>query len=86
MTQAVIKAMRPELFTRGTGRMRAYLQISGVIFGIIGVLHVVRLLFDWPAEVSGWAVPLWISWMAILAAATLSFWAFHLLSRAGPSR
>jgi hypothetical protein len=66
--------------------MRAYLQISGVIFGVIGFLHVVRLLFDWPAQVAGWAVPLWISWIGILAAATLSFWAFRLLGRAGPSR
>jgi uncharacterized membrane protein YdjX (TVP38/TMEM64 family) len=66
--------------------MRAYLQSSGVIFGVIGFLHVVRLLFDWPAQVAGWAVPLWISWIGILAAATLSFWAFRLLGRAGPSR
>ena len=66
--------------------MRAYLQISGVIFGVIGFLHVLRLLFDWSAQVAGWAVPLWISWLAIFAAGTLSFWAFHLLGRAGPSR
>jgi hypothetical protein len=66
--------------------MRGYLQISGVIFGVIGLLHVVRLLLDWPAQVAGWAVPLWISWVAILAAGTLSFWAFRLLVRAGPSR
>lgn len=66
--------------------MRGYLQISGVIFGVIGLLHVVRLLLDWPAQVAGWAVPLWISWVAILAAGTLAFWAFRLLGRAGPSR
>ena len=53
--------------------MRGYLQISGVIFGVIALLHVVRLLLDWPAHVAGWAVPLWISWVAILATGTLSF-------------
>ena len=66
--------------------MRGYLQISGVIFGAIGLLHVVRLLRDWPAELAGWVVPLWLSWAAILAAGTLSIWAFRLLARAEPRR
>ena len=66
--------------------MRGYLRISGVIFGVIALLHAVRLLLDWPAQVAGWAVPLWISWVAILATGTLSFWAFRLLGQALPSR
>ena len=66
--------------------MRGYLQISGVIFGVIALLHVLRLLLEWQAQVAGWAVPLWISWVAIFAAGTLSFWAFRLLGQAQPSR
>ncbi len=62
--------------------MRAYLQISGAIFGVIALLHVVRLLLGWRADVAGWAVPFWISWMAIFAAGALSVWAFRLLDQA----
>lgn len=61
--------------------MRAYILISGVIFGVIALLHVFRLLLDWPAQVAGWAVPLWVSWIAILAAGALSAWAFSLLGQ-----
>ena len=61
--------------------MRTYLQISGGVFGVIALLHVFRLLLDWPAQIAGWAVPSWISWVAILAAGALSLWAFRLRSR-----
>ena len=29
--------------------MRAYLQVFGVVFGVIALLHMARLLLDWPA-------------------------------------
>ena len=65
--------------------MRAYLQISGVIFGTIALLHVARLLLDWPAQIAGWAVPLWLSWLAIPVAGGLSVWAFRLVGQARPT-
>jgi hypothetical protein len=64
--------------------MRAYLQISGVVFGAVALLHVVRQLLDWPAQIAGWAVPLWLSWLAIAATGVLSFCAFRLVGQARP--
>ncbi|HXM81229.1 MAG TPA: hypothetical protein VN929_04810 [Burkholderiales bacterium] len=58
--------------------MRAYVQITGVIFGIVALTHVARLVFGWSAEVAGSAVPLWISWVAIVVAGALCIWAFRL--------
>lgn len=63
--------------------MQLYLRISGAVFGVIAVLHGVRLLLDWPAQIAGWVVPLWISWIGILAAGALSAWAFRLVCRSG---
>lgn len=65
--------------------MRAYLQVSGAVFGVMALLHIVRLSLDWPAQVAGWAVPLWVSWIAILAAGALCVWAFRLARQARPS-
>jgi len=62
--------------------MRAYLQISGVVFGVIALLHVARLLLGWPAQIADWPGPLWISWLAIPAAGVFSFWAFRLAGQA----
>ena len=64
--------------------MRAYIQITGVIFGLIALVHAERLILDWPAQVAGWAVPVWVSWVAILVAGALCAWAFRLVARAQP--
>ena len=61
--------------------MRAYIQITGVIFGLIALIHAERLILDWPAQVAGWVVPIWISWVAILVAGALCAWAFRLVGR-----
>ena len=62
--------------------MRAYFQITGVVFGLIALVHAVRLILDWPAQVAGWVVPIWISWVAILVAGALCAWALRLVGRA----
>ena len=59
--------------------MRAYVRISGVVFGVITLLHILRLLLHWSAQIADWAVPTWVSWIAILGAAALCTWAFRLV-------
>ena len=61
--------------------MRTYIQITGVVFAIVALAHLVRLLLDWPAQVAGWVIPIWISWVATLGAGALCVWAFRLLGR-----
>ena len=62
--------------------MRAYIQITGIVFAVVALAHVVRLMLDWPAQVACWVVPIWISWVAILVAGALCVWAFRLAGRA----
>ena len=62
--------------------MRTYIQVTGVIFAIVALAHAVRLLMDWPAQVAGWVVPDWISYVATLAVGALCIWAFRLVGRA----
>ena len=65
--------------------MRAYLLVSGVIFGAVALLHVLRLALDWPVQLAGWPVPLWFSWIGLAVAGTLCIWAVHLAaSRTSP--
>ncbi len=60
--------------------MRAYILITGVIFAIVALVHLLRLLLDWPAQVGGLAVPSWVSWIAFLVAGALAIWAFSLVA------
>ena len=59
--------------------MRAYLQISGTLFGLIAIGHLLRLFRHWPVDFAGHPLPLWASWTGLLLAGGLSIWALRLL-------
>lgn len=59
--------------------MRAYIQISGALFGIIALAHLLRLFRHWPIDLAGHLVPLWASWLGLLLAGGLSVWALRLM-------
>ena len=59
--------------------MRAYLQITGALFGLIAVAHLLRLFRHWPIDLAGYAVPLWASWLGLVLAGGLSVWAVRLV-------
>ena len=54
-----------------------YVVVSGVPFGVIAALQAVRALNQWPVQIGGFDVPLWISWVAMVVAASLCVWAFR---------
>ena len=62
--------------------MRAYIWISGTLFGAIALVHALRLLQGWPVEVAGRIVPIWISGVGLLVAGTLFIWAFRVCGQA----
>lgn len=61
--------------------MRTYVQITGIIFGVVTLGHVLRLVMGWPIQLAGWVIPMWLSWLGILFAGTLCAWAFRLVRR-----
>ena len=54
-----------------------YVVVSGVLFGVIAVLQAVRAFYQWPVQVAGFDVPVWVSWVAIAVAGSLCVWAFR---------
>ena len=60
---------------------RAYLVISGTIFGIVAILHLLRVVNGWAVVVGPWSAPMWISWLGTLLPAALCVWALRLASR-----
>jgi len=59
--------------------MQAYLRISGALFGLIAVAHLLRLFRHWPVDLAGYNVPLWFSWLGLILAGGLSIWALRLM-------
>lgn len=58
--------------------MRAYLWISGALFGFLALVHLLRLVRHWPVDLAGYSVPLWASWIGLLVAGGLSVWGLRL--------
>jgi len=52
---------------------KTFSLISGFIFLLIAILHVVRIVYAWDAVIGGWEVPKWISWVAIAVGAYLGY-------------
>jgi hypothetical protein len=65
-------------------RCKRYLLLSGVIFLVVAVLHLLRLVTGATVTVGSTAVPFWISWFGFPIAAALGLWA-HALARKGPA-
>jgi hypothetical protein len=59
--------------------MRAYLQISGALFGLIALAHLLRLFRHWPIDLAGHMVPMWASGLGLVLAGGLSIWALRLM-------
>lgn len=57
---------------------KTFLKTAGVIFTVIGALHVLRLLLGWEAVIGGWDVPRWVSGLAVVLAGYLGYTAFTL--------
>lgn len=64
--------------TTGT---RLYLLISGGIFGVVALLHLLRLIAAWPVQLGPWSVPMWVSWVGLVVPAILCIWAIRLATR-----
>jgi hypothetical protein len=54
-------------------RQKTFSLVVGLIFLLIAFMHVLRLVLKWQAVLNGWSVPMWVSAIAIVISAYLSF-------------
>ncbi len=52
---------------------KTFSLISGFIFVLIAILHVLRIVYAWDAVIGGWEVPKLISWVAIVVGVYLGY-------------
>ena len=60
---------------------KAFLTVTGTIFGVIALLHLARILAGWQARIGTFEVPAWLSWISVAVAGYLAFSAFRLHRR-----
>ena len=60
---------------------KKYVAVSGVIFGVVAVLHAARAVGQWPVHVGTVEFPVWLSWAGMVAAVGLCAWAYRVWTR-----
>ncbi len=58
---------------------KLYLMISASLFGVIAILHLLRIILSIPANIGGASLPVGLSWGGLFVAAALSTWGFRLV-------
>ena len=66
-------------------QQRAYNTLTAVLFVVVALLHLLRIILDWPAQIGGLSIPLWASWLALVVAAALAYLGFRQNARLGTS-
>lgn len=54
-----------------------YCIVSGALFSLIAVAHLLRIVYGVSIQVDQFAVPMIVSWIGIIVTGTLAFWAFR---------
>ena len=60
---------------------KSFHLITGIIFALVALLQALRLYMAWPVTIGGWNAPMWISWIAVVVAGGLGYFAFTLTDR-----
>jgi hypothetical protein len=47
--------------------------VAGLIFLVVGIAHLARLVLRWSVIIDGWAIPMWVSAVAIVVSGFLAF-------------
>lgn len=59
---------------------KSFHLLAGTIFGLVALIHALRIFVGWPVIIGGWDAPMWASWIAVVVAGGLSYVALTLKS------
>ncbi len=55
-----------------------YCVVSGVLFALVALAHLLRIVNDVSIQLDGNAVPMYVSWIGLAVPAALAVWAFRV--------
>ena len=61
--------------------MQRYVQVSGLLFGLVTIGHLLRVVRRWPLLIAGFPVPALVSLVVLVVTGLMAVWAWRLLSR-----
>lgn len=62
---------------------KPYLLVSGLVFAVVAVLHLLRVLNGWSFQLGPMDLPMSVSWLGAIVPGLLAVWALRLATRPG---
>ncbi len=66
--------------------LKLYLVLSGAIFLLVAIFHLLRLVYGWPIGVGPYTVPFALSYVGLPASSAYCVWATWLLRASRAAR
>lgn len=60
---------------------KTYCTISGALFSLVALGHLLRILGNLPVTVGTMSIPMYVSWGGLIVPALLAIWAFRTAGR-----
>lgn len=57
---------------------KSYCTVSGILFSVVALAHLLRIIYNMSIQVDDFAVPMLASWIGLIIPAGLAVWAFRL--------
>jgi len=57
---------------------KTYASVTAALFLAMAITHFLRIIFGWEAQISGFAIPFWVSWLALPITGALAYFGFKL--------
>jgi len=55
-----------------------YCVVSGALFALVALAHLLRIVYGMSIQVDEFVVPMLVSWIGFIVPAALAVWAFRL--------
>jgi hypothetical protein len=52
-------------------------KVAAILFALVAAAHLARIVLALPVQIGTIAIPLWISWLGLVVAGSLSAWGFR---------
>jgi hypothetical protein len=59
-------------------RHKDYCLVSGVLFALVALAHLLRILYGMSVQVDQIDVPMFVSWIGLVVPGALAVWAFRI--------
>ena len=57
---------------------KTYASVTAALFLSMAIMHFLRIIFGWEAQIGDLAIPFWVSWLALPVTGALAYFGFKL--------